>query len=80
MLVELGDSTTVRVMNSESVAASVPVFSVDDEGYWMYKTASETDFGTYRNVEKKRYQPSHVRGRHPILTPQLNVSSTAIGK
>src|SRR3712207_1252991 len=42
--VELSDGTTVRVMNSESVAASVPVFSVDDEGYWMYKTASETDF------------------------------------
>ncbi|GAE14757.1 TonB-dependent receptor [Bacteroides pyogenes JCM 6292] len=76
--VELSDGTTVRVMNSESVAASVPVFSVDDEGYWMYKTASETDFRYLPGPdgEEKISAIPRTEAGTPILTPQLNVSST----
>ncbi|MCI7071548.1 MAG: DUF4955 domain-containing protein [Bacteroides pyogenes] len=76
--VELSDGTTVRVMNSESVAASVPVFSVDDKGYWMYKTASETDFRYLSGPdgEEKISAIPRTEAGTPILTPQLNVSST----
>lgn len=37
-LLELSDGTSIKVMESEAVQASVPEFSVDEEGYWIYKT------------------------------------------
>ena len=36
-LLELSDGTSIKVMESEAVQASVPEFSVDEEGYWIYK-------------------------------------------
>ncbi|MCS3025616.1 DUF4988 domain-containing protein [Bacteroides xylanisolvens] len=32
-LLELSDGTSIKVMESEAVQASVPEFSVDEEGY-----------------------------------------------
>ena len=43
-LLELSDGTSIKVMESEAVQASVPEFSVDEEGYWIYKTRANTQF------------------------------------
>ena len=43
-LLELSDGTSIKVMESEAVQASVPEFSVDEEGYWIYKTSNNTNF------------------------------------
>ena len=43
-LLELSDGTSIKVMESEAVQASVPEFSVDEEGYWIYKIIRSCNF------------------------------------
>lgn len=77
-LLELSDGTTITVMNSESIAAAVPTFSVDNEGYWIYKTASESEFHYLPgpNGEEKVSAIPRTESGSPIITPKVNVSST----
>lgn len=76
-LLELSDGTTITVMNSESIAAAVPTFSVDDEGYWIYKTASESEFHYLPgpNGEEKVSAIPRTESGSPIITPKVNVSN-----
>ena len=74
--VELSDGQTIQVMESEAVQAAVPEFSVDDEGYWIYKTNDDAEFryllGT--NGEKVSAWPRDAED-NAVVTPLINVSS-----
>lgn len=74
---ELSDGTTIEVMESEEVKASIPEFSVDAEGYWVYKTASDTKFQYMPgpNGEEKVSAIPRDGDDKPIVNPQLSVSS-----
>lgn len=76
--VELSDGTTIEVMNSESIAAAVPEFSVDKDGYWIYKTASESKYHYLPgpNGEEKVSAIPRTESGTPIITPKVNVSSS----
>ena len=56
-LLELSDGTSIKVMESEAVQASVPEFSVDEEGYWIYKTSNDTDSNICQEPMERKYQP-----------------------
>ena len=77
-LLELSDGTSIKVMESEAVQASVPEFSVDEEGYWIYKTSNDTDLinqhsgrycarqGRPLSVINDRNRPQMLMGRAVI--------------
>lgn len=76
-LLELSDGTSIKVMESEAVQASVPEFSVDEEGYWIYKTSNDTDFKYLPGVdgEKVSAWPRDGEG-NVVATPLISVSSS----
>lgn len=59
-LLELSDGTSIKVMESEAVQASVPEFSVDEEGYWIYKTSNNTNFKYLPEPMERKYQHGPV--------------------
>lgn len=64
-------------MESEAVQASVPEFSVDEEGYWIYKTSNDTDFKYLPGAdgEKVSAWPRDEEG-NVVATPLISVSSS----
>ena len=76
-LLELSDGTSIKVMESEAVQASVPEFSVDEEGYWIYKTSNDTDFKYLPGAdgEKVSAWPRDEEG-NVVATPLISVSSS----
>lgn len=76
-LLELSDGTNIKVMESEAIQASVPEFSVDEEGYWIYKTSSDTDFKylSGANGEKVSAWPRDEEG-NVVATPLISVSAS----
>ena len=76
-LLELSDGTSIKVMESEAVQASVPEFSVDEEGYWIYKTSNNTNFKYLPGAdgEKVSAWPRDEEG-NVVATPLISVSSS----
>lgn len=75
--VELSDGSTIKVMNAEQAANGIPEFSVDAEGYWIYRVASDANFRHLPGpdgAEKASAIPRNESGM-PISTPQLNVGA-----
>ena len=76
-LLELSDGTSIKVMESEAVQASVPEFSVDEEGYWIYKTSNDTDFKYLPGADGEKISawPRDGEG-NVVATPLISVSSS----
>ena len=76
-LLELSDGTSIKVMESEAVQASVPEFSVDEEGYWIYKTSNDTDFKYLPGADGEKISawPRDEEG-NVVATPLISVSSS----
>lgn len=59
-LLELSDGTSIKVMESEAVQASVPEFSVDEEGYWIYKKVIILISNICQEPMERKYQHGPV--------------------
>lgn len=72
--VELSDGSKITVISGENIDALIPEISIDDEGYWVYRTDKSGSFTpmTDKDGNKILAIPHNAAGE-PIESPKLRV-------